>query len=92
MKTQKTVAIVQSKTEYLNLPRAVEKTISLIEEAAQKGAELVVFGETWLTGYPTWLDYCPKACLWDNKETKELFGQLRKNSPTVPGPEINLIA
>ena len=29
--------------------------------AAAEGAELVVFPETWLPGYPIWLDVCRDA-------------------------------
>jgi nitrilase len=92
MNKKVTVAIIQAKPEYLNLQRAVEKTIDYIEKAAKQGAELITFGETWLTGYPTWLDYCPSACLWDHRPTKEVFALLRENSPTVPGKEIDAIA
>lgn len=92
MSNKVTVAIVQAKSEYLNLPKAIDKAIHLIEEAAQKGAQLISFGETWLTGYPTWLDYSPGACLWNNPATKSVFAKLRKNSPTVPGPEIDRLA
>jgi predicted amidohydrolase len=85
-------AIIQAKPEYLNLQKSIEKAIYYIEEAAKKGAELITFGETWLTGYPTWIDHIPKACLWDYGPTKQVYALLRENSPTVPGKEIKAIA
>jgi predicted amidohydrolase len=48
---------------------------------------LIAFGETWLTGYPAWLDCCPQAALWNHEATKEVFAQLRRNSVVVPGKE-----
>ncbi|MEM7344493.1 MAG: carbon-nitrogen hydrolase family protein, partial [Chloroflexota bacterium] len=43
-------------------------------------------------GYPAWLDYCPGAALWDHAPTKAVFAQLRQNSVTVPGPEVDRLA
>lgn len=92
MSQKVTVAIVQSKSVYLNLEASVNKAIQYIEKAAGMGARLITFGETWLSGYPTWLDYCPGAALWNHPPTKEVFAQLRHSSPTVPGKEIGRIA
>jgi nitrilase len=49
------VAITQAEPEYLDLARGVEKTVKLITEAAQGGANLVAFPECWITGYPGWI-------------------------------------
>lgn len=92
MSQKVTVAIVQSKSVYLNLEASVNKAIEYIGKAAGQGARLIAFGETWLSGYPTWMDYCPGAALWNHPPTKEVFALLRQNSPTVPGKEINRIA
>ena len=86
-----TAAIIQKKPEYLNLQRTIEIAVASIEEAAQKGAQIIMFGETWLTGYPTWLDHCPGACLWDHQPTKEVFALLRENSPTIHDDSINIL-
>jgi len=51
-----TVGIIQEKPVYLNLSQSIEKAVDLIDRAAGRGAELVVFGETWLCGYPAWPD------------------------------------
>ncbi|WP_019121222.1 nitrilase-related carbon-nitrogen hydrolase [Brevibacillus massiliensis] len=92
MSQKVTAAIVQSKSVYLNLQESVDKAVHYIEKASRKGAKLIAFGETWLIGYPTWLDYCPGAALWNHPPTKEVFALLRQNSPTVPGKEIGRIA
>lgn len=82
------VAIIQAQPVYYDLPATMEKAIDLIHEAAQKGAKLITFGETWFPGYPVWLDVCSDMSLWDNPATKEVFGQLYENSLTVDGDEI----
>jgi len=70
-----------------NLPASLSKALDLIEQAAQADAELICFGETFLPGYPAWLDHCPEAALWNNPAVKEVYADLRANSVVVPGPE-----
>lgn len=86
------VAVIQAKSVYLDLNASLAKALQLIEQAAKQGAKLIAFGETWLTGYPTWLDYSPGAALWNHEPTREVFALLRQNSPTVPGRETDLLA
>jgi predicted amidohydrolase len=82
------VAIAQSAPVYLDKQASLAKALGLIQRAAQEKAQLVAFGETWLAGYPAWLDVCPSAALWDNSAAKEVFARLRANSITVPGEEV----
>ncbi|MFC1480920.1 carbon-nitrogen hydrolase family protein [Candidatus Neomarinimicrobiota bacterium] len=86
------VALVQARPEHLDLPATMGKTLALATAAAKGGARIIVFGETWLTGYPAWIDSCPSAALWGNEPTKQAFAKLRMNSITVPGPEIDTLA
>jgi nitrilase len=51
----KKVAVVQQPPIYLNLNSSMERAIDLIAQAAHQGAHLVVFPETWLPGYPTFV-------------------------------------
>jgi len=76
---------------YMNVQRSLEKALQLILDAAKQEARLVVFGETWLPGYPAWLDFCPTAALWGNPATKEVFARLRANSICVPGQELDAL-
>lgn len=80
------VAAVQAAPVYMDLARSVEKAISLIAEAASSGAKLIVFPETWLPGYPAWLDCCRDVALWDHQPTKRVFARLMDDSVVVPGP------
>src|SRR5277367_3943696 len=86
-----TVAIAQSAPVYLDKRASLAKALDLVEQAAKQGARLVAFGETWLPGYPAWLDVCPGAALWQNPSAKDVFARLRNNSITVPGEEVNLL-
>jgi predicted amidohydrolase len=86
------VAAVQAAPVYLDLARSVEKAVGLISDAATQGAELIVFPETWLPGYPAWLDCCRDVALWDHPPVKKIFARLMDNSVAVPGPETEALA
>ena len=85
------VAISQSAPVYLDKQASLAKALDLIRQAAKREAQLVAFGETWLPGYPAWLDVCPGAALWDNSSAKEIFARLRSNSLVIPGEEVHAL-
>ncbi len=87
-----TAAIIQRSPVFLDLAASVDKAIALTEEAARNGARLITFGETWLPGYPAWLDHCSDVALWDHKPSKEVFARLRQNSVVVPSVETKRLA
>ena len=92
MKTQTglTVAIVQAVHD--PEPRAnLQNVLLAIARAGQDGASVVVFPESWLPGYPAWLDVCPAAGLWDHAPTKSVFRRFFEQSISVPGPELEQI-
>ncbi|MDQ3197811.1 MAG: carbon-nitrogen hydrolase family protein [Verrucomicrobiota bacterium] len=86
------VAIIQQSPVFMDLGASMTKACTLIDAAARNGAQLVTLGETWLPGYPAWLDYCPEAALWDHAPTKDVFARLRQNSVLVPSPETARLA
>ena len=92
MKTSINIAIVQESPVYLNLSLSLQKAEILIKEAAKEGANLIVFGETWLCGYPAWLDHCPEIALWGHEPTKQVFARMYKNGVTVPGDATQLLS
>lgn len=85
------VAIVQAEVAP-TLAEGLERTSMLAREAAGTGAELVVFPETWLPGYPVWLDLCRDAALWDHEPTKTVFRRLAAESVDVGGSSGSAVA
>ena len=81
------VAIIQHAPVFMDLAASMEKAATLIADAARNGARIVTVGETWLPGYPAWLDHCSEMGFWDHAPTKAVFARLRHNSVVVPGPE-----
>ncbi len=61
-------------------------------EAAAAGAELIVFPETWIPGYPAWLDLCRDAALWDHGPVKTVYARIADNSVAIPGPALDHLA
>ncbi len=66
------VAVVQAAPIPLDFGAGIEKAVRLAREAIDNGARVVAFGETFLGGYPLWLDEAPGAALWDHPGTKAL--------------------
>jgi len=83
------VALIQQPPVYLNLAASLDKLERLAEEAAGERARLIVFPETWLTGYPVWIDSAPNAAIWNHPPAKALFQTLYDNALTIPGAEFD---
>lgn len=79
------VAIAQAEVQP-SLDAGLDATRRLIREARDAGASLVVFPETWLPGYPVWLDVCRDVALWDHEPVKRVFRRMAEESVAVPGP------
>jgi len=85
------LAVVQHPPVFLNLAGSVERAVALIRDALAHGAQCIVFPETWLPGYPVWLDDAPTAGLWDYAPAQALYQVLSDNAITVPGPELETL-
>jgi nitrilase len=77
------VAAVQASPVFLDIGATVDKACDLIEEAGRNGAMLVVFPETWITGYPVW---GRTALRLNYPLAKKVHARLYKNSVDIPGP------
>lgn len=76
------VAAAHAAPIYMNAGATVEKAVSLIREAAANGAELVVFPESFVPGFPVW------AALWAPIYNHDRFARMVANSILVDGPEM----
>ena len=84
--TMLNVAICQAAPIPLDFDGGIEKAIRLAREAIEGGAQVVAFGETFLGGYPLWLDESPGAALWDHPGTRACHNILLDQA-IVPGDE-----
>ena len=66
------VAIVQDAPITLDISGGIEQAAKLCKEAFEQGAQLIAFGETFLGGYPIWLDEAGGAALWDHPGTRAM--------------------
>jgi nitrilase len=76
------VALAQISPVWLNKIETLKKVESSIVEASKENAELIVFGEGLVPGYPFWLALTGGA-EWDTKVNKELHAHYVKNSITI---------
>lgn len=65
-------AIVQDAPVPLAVAPGIERAVGGIGDAIDAGATMIAFGETFLGGYPIWLDAAPEAALWDQGGTQQL--------------------
>ncbi len=82
------VAVIQAEVAE-NLEAGLALTRGKALEASAAGAELIVFPETWIPGYPAWLDVCRDAGLWDHPPVKSVFARIVQNSLAIPGPHLD---
>src|SRR5687767_9593403 len=82
--TRVCVAVVQSEPAQ-SLEEGLQRTEALVREAAKSGAVLVAFPETWLPGYPAWLDVCRDVALWDHEPVKATFARYAAQCVDVAG-------
>lgn len=81
------VGIGQFQAAHLNLPQSLQKLESIVGEASNRSVKLLVMGETWLSGYPSWIDHCTNVSQWDGKEMKEVYLQFYNNSIDIKSKE-----
>jgi predicted amidohydrolase len=84
-------AIVQAEVA-TDVASGLDLTRAKALEAASLGAELIVFPETWIPGYPAWLDLCRDTALWDHPPVKAVFARIVDNSLAIPGPGLDHLA
>jgi nitrilase len=86
------VAAVQASPVFLDREKTLVRLAEWTRRAAHDGAQVVAFGETWVPGYPAWLDSSPEAALWGHAGGKALFSRLCDNAVEVPSPATGAMA
>lgn len=81
------IAIVQTAPIFLDKTKTIELAVSKIEEAAKKGAELVVFGEAFIPGYPAWIWRLRPGVDWDVSE--QLHERLLNNAVDMDSNDLD---
>lgn len=75
-----TIATIQASPIFMDLDASIDKACKLIKKAAKKGADLAVFPEVFLPGYPDWVWHVPPGEMALNQE---LYALLLEQSVTV---------
>lgn len=78
-------AAVQTSPVFLNVEKTIDKTISIVKEAASNGARLVAFPEVFIAGYPYW------NWVMTPVQGSKWYEELYRSSVAVPSPEIDRI-
>jgi nitrilase len=80
------IAIVQTPPVLLKREMTIDKAVNLVAEVAAEGAELVVFPETFIPGYPIWMWRLRPGA--DMSLTNELYGRLFENAVNLEGDDL----
>jgi nitrilase len=85
------VAVVQAAPVPFDRTRTLAKALALIAEAADQGAELIVFPEAFFTCYPKGLDFGARVGMRSPEGRRE-FRRYFESAIDVPGPETEALA
>src|ERR1700722_10351133 len=79
-------AVVQPAPVMFDTARTITKLLDLTEHAAAQGAEIVVFPEAFVGGYPKGLDFGARLGM-RSPEGREDFRRYHESAIDLPGPE-----
>lgn len=79
-------AVVQAAPVLFDTPRTLDKLADLAGEAAGTGADLVVFPEAFVGGYPKGLDFGTRLGM-RSPEGREAFRRYHESAIDLPGPD-----
>jgi nitrilase len=90
MNTLLKIAMAQISPVWLDKSETLKKIESSINDAAEEGCELIVFGEALLPGYPFWLALTGGA-EWNTNLNKELHAHYVNNSISIEKGELDSV-
>jgi predicted amidohydrolase len=80
------LAAIQAAPVFMDRAASTEKACGLIAQAAEGGAQLAAFSETWLPGYPRFVNSPGPVA-----QRREISARYLGASVAVPGPEIDQV-
>lgn len=90
MENELKVALAQIAPVWLDKKTTLKKIEASLREAADEKAELIIFGEALLPGYPFWLAYTDGAA-WNLKVNKELHAHYVRNAVQIEKGDLDAI-
>ncbi len=84
------VALAQISPVWLNKAQTLQKVEKSISQAAKEGAELIIFGEGLIPGYPFWLPIT-NGTAWDNQTQKEIHAHYARESVQIENGDLDAI-
>jgi nitrilase len=82
------VAIVQHPPVYHDRDGCFARAAELVSQAAADGAQLVVFPEAWLPGFPLWIF---RSASWEDGAAKRAYADLAANALEIPSAEFDVL-
>ncbi len=80
------IAIVQQAPAFLDRAETLHRAVAWVEEAAAAGAELLIFPETFIPGYPAWLWRTRPGSDWELSEAA--YARLLANAVDLEGGDL----
>ena len=80
------IAVIQRPPVFLDRTETLENAVTAVHEAAQAGAQLIVFPETFIPGYPAWIWRLRPGN--DMALTEQLHSRLRANAVSLAGDHL----
>jgi len=80
------LAIAQVSPEFLDRERTIQKAVGLVEEAVASGAEMIVFPEAFIPGYPAWIWRLRPGSDWGVSEA--LHARLLQNAVNLESDQM----
>lgn len=81
MENEKKIALAQLSPVFLNKEKTTDKACEAIAEAGKNGAQLLVFPEAFISGYPDWVWVIPPN---QTKQLGDLYVKLVENAVSIP--------
>jgi nitrilase len=84
------VAAAQARPCWLDPDATTEKVVTWLQDAAAQGVQLVAFPETFLSGYPFWLEHTNGA-RFDHAPQKRAYAAYLEAAVEMDGPQVRQI-